>query len=103
MDITRILEQISLEQIGWFYLIANVAALAGYWADKAAAMLGVRRIRESVLLGLALGGGFIGSLAGMLAFRHKRRKPAFYLMIFAAAVLHATFWVWSWWTWLARG
>ena len=47
--------------------------------DKLAAKLGRRRTPEATLLSLAILGGSIGGILGMLVFRHKTRKLAFYL------------------------
>ena len=55
----------------------SLAALAFYGYDKWAAQRGRFRIPEDVLLGLALVGGTLGALAGMLLFRHKTRKGSF--------------------------
>lgn len=46
-------------------------------ADKAAAKLAARRVQETTLLALAILGGSVGGIAGMLVFHHKTRKPAF--------------------------
>ena len=46
-------------------------------ADKRAAIARRRRVPETTLLALAVLGGSLGGLLGMLLFRHKTRKPAF--------------------------
>lgn len=51
--------------------------LFGY--DKFQAKQDGWRIPEKVLLGLSLFGGGIGSLAGMIVFRHKTRRNIFWL------------------------
>jgi len=51
--------------------------LMGY--DKSAAKKHRRRIPESTLLCLAVLGGSVGGIWGMLLFRHKTRKSAFFL------------------------
>lgn len=64
----------------WLYLAAvSLALFALMGIDKAAAKNRCRRIPERTLLALAVLGGSPGGLAGMLAFRHKTRKPAFAL------------------------
>ena len=65
---------------GWIILLSLVL-LVIMGIDKTAAKRGKRRIRESTLLMLAVIGGSIGGLLGMLVFRHKTQKPAFYLGI----------------------
>ena len=60
----------------WLYLAAvSLALFALMGIDKAAAKNRCRRIPERTLLALAV----LGGIAGMLAFRHKTRKPAFAL------------------------
>lgn len=64
----------------WIYLAAaNAAALAVYGADKRRARRGLWRVPEATLLLLAALGGSVGALAGMYLFRHKTRKPKFFL------------------------
>ena len=64
----------------WIYLAAvSVTAFAAYGADKRRAVRDRRRIRERTLILLAAAGGSAGALAGMLVFRHKIRKPKFYI------------------------
>ena len=62
----------------YLYLV-NLGLFVMMGLDKRAARRHRRRIAERVLLGLALLGGSIGGIGGMLAFRHKTRKPAFYI------------------------
>lgn len=62
----------------FLYLAAiNLAAFAAMGLDKRRAKKGRWRIRERTLFCLALLGGSVGSLAGMLCFRHKTRHPSF--------------------------
>ena len=46
-------------------------------AEKVAARCGARRVPETALLALAVLGGSVGGMLGMILFRHKTRKPAF--------------------------
>ena len=55
----------------------NVLAFAAFGIDKRKAENGSWRISEKALIMLAVLGGSAGALAGMLAFRHKTRKPLF--------------------------
>lgn len=72
------------------WLIAVTAATFGaYGYDKAAAASNWRRIPESVLLALALVGGTLGALAGMLLFRHKTAKKSFRLKFLGILILQA--------------
>jgi len=69
MDKTMLLFAIPLNSISFL--------LFGY--DKFQAKQDGWRIPEKVLLGLSLFGGGIGSLAGMIVFRHKTRRNIFWL------------------------
>lgn len=67
----------SLSLIGIYFLAVNVIAFAGMGIDKFKAIHRLWRTPEAVLFLQALAGGVLGSLAGMLVFRHKIRKSAF--------------------------
>lgn len=72
-----------------FYLIAiNLISFAAYGIDKRRAKLGKWRISEAVLLILALIGGAVGAMIGMQTFRHKTKKPKFYIGVPVIFVLH---------------
>lgn len=73
----------------FLYLTAiNLAAFAAMGLDKHRAQKHRWRIRERTLFLLALLGGSIGSLAGMLCFRHKTRHPRFVWGMPAILLLH---------------
>ena len=57
----------------------NVLSFALMGLDKYFARKSLRRVPEATLLGLGVIGGSIGGVAGMLCFRHKTRKPRFYV------------------------
>ncbi len=59
----------------------NLLALVMMGIDKHRARVHRERIPEAVLLGLAAIGGAIGALGGMYLFRHKTRKPKFFVGI----------------------
>lgn len=71
--------------LAWLVAV-NAVALLAYGYDKGIAGGNRTRIPEAVLLGLALIGGTLGAVAGMLLFRHKTSKPAF-LVPFALIVV----------------
>lgn len=77
-----------------YYLAAiNLIAFLVFGIDKYKAVRHRWRIRESVLILLAATGGAAGALLGMLVFRHKIRKPKFYLGVPALLIL----WVFLLW------
>ena len=62
-----------------YVAVVNVTAFLMYGIDKWNAKHGLRRIPEKILLGIAVTGGSIGAYVGMQLFRHKIRKPKFYI------------------------
>ena len=65
-----------------FYLLTiNAVGIVIMLADKRKAQKNQWRIPEATLITVALLGGSVGSLAGMRLFRHKTRKPKFYIGI----------------------
>lgn len=66
----------------WNWIIAaSGLAFIFYGIDKASAKAGGWRVPETVLHLMALGGGFVGALLGMLVFRHKSNFQAHPLFI----------------------
>ena len=63
--------------IGVYLICLNLILFVLMGRDKAAARRGARRTPETTLLALAVIGGSVGGLLGMILFRHKSRKPAF--------------------------
>ena len=72
--------------IYWLILV-NLVAFILYGADKSFAKKGARRIPEKTLLLWAWLGGSIGAFLGMQIFRHKTKKPKFYITVPALMVL----------------
>ena len=68
-----------MDYVVYYLLIVNVVAFLLYGLDKRKAIKGQWRIPEKVLLGMAVIGGAIGALFGMLVFHHKIRKWKFML------------------------
>lgn len=73
------------------YLFAvNILLFVLMGIDKRRAKRGQWRIRESTLLTLAVVGGSLGGICGMLRFHHKTRHPVFrfgFFIIFAVQIL----------------
>jgi len=72
----------------YLYLFLSIVTFAVWGFDKTSARLGRWRVSERTLLALSWSGGAFGALAGMLFFHHKTRKPAFWLSVGAACLLH---------------
>ena len=72
-----------------YVAVVNVAAFLMYGIDKWNARKGLWRIPEKTLLGIAAVGGSVGAYAAMQMFRHKTKKPKFYIgvpLIFAIQI-----------------
>ena len=64
----------------YIYLFCiNIVTFFVYGMDKWKAKKGQYRIPEKTLFFLATIGGGVGALVGMCFFRHKTKKPKFYL------------------------
>lgn len=74
-----IINTIGLGRIVIYLLAINVIAFLAMGIDKWKAKRGAWRIPEQTLLSLVLLGGGIGGIAGMYAFRHKTKKPRFFI------------------------
>ena len=75
-------------------LIINAAAFLLMLADKHFARRKLWRIPENIFLLFALLGGSVGILAAMYTFRHKTRKPKFYICVPVILAAQILFVVW---------
>ena len=62
-----------------YLALINLMLFVVMGADKLRAKRHRRRVPESTLLTLAVLGGSVGGMLGMLVFRHKTRHAKFYL------------------------
>lgn len=67
--------------INLYLIIINISSLLLMGIDKILAIKKKRRISEHTLITISFFGGSIGTLLGMLIFRHKIRKPKFYILV----------------------
>lgn len=72
----------------WYLIVINIVTWIAFGLDKWKAKTGKWRIPERTLLLLALIGGSLGALAGMIMFRHKTRKAKFFISVPVMFVLH---------------
>lgn len=72
-------EIFTVQNIIIYLIIINAIAFLAMWIDKRKAKYGRWRISEKALFILVLLGGGVGGIAGMYTFRHKTKKPAFYI------------------------
>lgn len=77
-----------------YLVIVNAAGFLLMLIDKRRAVRREWRIPEAALMGMAIIGGSVGSLAGMYIFRHKTRHLKFTSGIPAILVLQALLAVW---------
>lgn len=71
-----------------YLVLINLIAFLAMGADKRSARRHARRTPEATLLLLAVIGGSVGAICGMLLFRHKTRHPQFYLGLPAILLAH---------------
>lgn len=66
----------------------SVATFVLYGFDKFMAINKSDRVPEVIFYLLIMSGGFIGGWAGMILFRHKKRKQAFIMVLLLATLAH---------------
>jgi len=69
---------IGLDELFYLYAVINLIVFVMYGVDKFKAVKDMWRIPEKTLL-LSAVFGAPGALLGMIVFRHKIRKPKFYI------------------------
>ena len=65
--------------ISLYFIIVNLLGLTSFFIDKQKAKRQSWRTPEATLFTIAVFGGSIGCLLGMYLFRHKTKKPAFFI------------------------
>ena len=76
-----------------YFVIMNLIGLSAMVIDKIRAMERRFRIPESVLLIIAILGGSVGCIAGMIIFRHKKRKIKFRYGLPLILILQISAWI----------
>ena len=76
-----------------YFFVMNLLGLSAMVIDKIRAMERRFRIPESVLFILAILGGSAGCIAGMIIFRHKKRKPQFRYGLPLILILQISAWL----------
>lgn len=77
-----------LPKVSIYFIAVNLLTFALFGIDKYKAIHQQWRISESTLLMLSFLGGAVGGVLGMVLFRHKIRKPVFYIFVPLFAVLY---------------
>ncbi len=75
------------------YALVNLAVFGIYGLDKRKAIKGEWRTPEKNLIAAAVMGA-PGALLGMIAFRHKIRKPKFYIGVPVILIIEAVIVFW---------
>lgn len=76
-----------MKYLFYYLLVINIISFLMYGIDKLLAIYKKNRVRELYLHVLSMFGGCLGSIGGMLLFRHKTRKFRFYLWNILMVVL----------------
>lgn len=71
----------------FLFAVVSLITFVIWGFDKQRARNHAWRVPETTLITLIMLGGAAGALAGMLLFRHKTRKPAFWLAVLIALAL----------------
>ena len=71
-----------------YYLAINITLFVFMGYDKLRAKSNSWRVPVATLFTLAIAGGGLGGFAGMFLFRHKTKKPLFYIVFVFAVVIH---------------
>ena len=72
----------------WAWMLAwSVVTFGLYGYDKAQSRIGGGRVPEIVLHIITLVGGWPGAWMGRFVFRHKTRKPIFFVVLILSTIL----------------
>ncbi len=77
-----------------YVLVINLIGFAMMGIDKDRSRREAWRISEANLFVVAILGGSIGSIAGMLFFHHKTKHPAFFIGMPLIFILQLAFIIW---------
>ncbi|MEG0527030.1 MAG: DUF1294 domain-containing protein [Longicatena sp.] len=72
-----------------FLIVWNIITFTMMGIDKWKAIHKGMRISEKMLLSCSLLLGSLGTLLGMIVFRHKIRKPLFYISVPVMIIVHS--------------
>ena len=74
----------NIKYIMFYLLIINLISFALYFIDKQKSKRDKWRIKESTLHFVSFLGGTLGSIAAMILFHHKTKKPMFVMITIIA-------------------
>lgn len=74
----------------YYFLIISFITFIIFGIDKYKAIKNKWRIKERTLIMFSFLGGSFGAFLAMFVFRHKIRKPKFYILVPISLILHIT-------------
>ena len=90
----NLIQMLTPKNIIIYLLIINLVSFLSMGIDKWKAKRGAWRIPEQTLISMVLLGGGIGGIIGLYMFRHKTKKPRFYIgfpMILISEIIIAVY------------
>ena len=79
---------VDIKYIMFYLLIINLISFALFFADKQKSKRDKWRIKESTLHLVSFMGGTLGSIAAMILFHHKTKKPKFVIITIIALLFN---------------
>jgi len=79
---------VNIKYIMFYLLIMNLISFALFFADKQKSKRDKWRIKESTLHLVSFMGGTLGSIAAMILFHHKTKKPKFVIITIIALIFN---------------
>ncbi|HOG62361.1 MAG TPA: DUF1294 domain-containing protein [Sedimentibacter sp.] len=79
---------VNIKYIMFYLLIINLISFALFFADKQKSKRDKWRIKESTLHLVSFMGGTLGSIAAMILFHHKTKKPKFVIITIIALLFN---------------
>jgi len=79
---------VNIKYIMFYLLIINLISFALFFADKQKSKRDKWRIKESTLYLVSFMGGTLGSIAAMILFHHKTKKPKFVIITIIALIFN---------------
>lgn len=88
LELVREFLSVNYNRFILYIILLSIVTLVFFGIDKYKAITRKWRVPEAVLLSLTAIGGAFGGLLGMLVFRHKIRKPMFFIIVPLAVILY---------------
>ena len=91
---------VNIKYIMFYLLIINLISFALFFADKQKSKRDKWRIKESTLHFVSFIGGTPGSIAAMILFHHKTKKPKFVIITIIVLIFNIlmAYKILTWWS-----